>query len=653
MSYKKYKEAYKKAILIREFETLLLRLFAKGKIFGTVHTCVGQEFTPVILSKYLQEPDYWFSNHRGHGHFISYANQVKSLLAEMMGRTTGVSGGIGGSQHLHYKNFYSNGIQGGMTPIAAGTALVNKFKGNKGVSVVFIGDGTLGEGLLYESLNFCGLWDLPVVFVLENNGYAQSTSTKQTIAGNIQKRVEGFGVAYRKSNIWDLDHLDQTFEEVVETARNGHAVFIEVECYRLNSHSKGDDNREDEEVNQKKNEDLLNGFFKAFPDEAAAIQSEVVAHLETLLEEIENDPLFEKQPKEVFIHNTEVKYRVLDEKDASNKRINELIYESLKAILSTHKDSFFIGEDIENVSEFTAKEYGGAFKVSKDLSTLFPGRVRNTPISEAALTGLGNGIAMAKSVGVVEIMFGDFTTLIFDQIFQHASKFAKMYGKTLDLPLIVRTPMGGRRGYGPTHSQSIEKIFLGIPSVNVVALNTFVNPELIFSNIVDKHPKPTLVIENKVDYTKTLADKKIKGFAYELSEEDFPTLRISPDLKRTFADLTVFCYGGMLSEVLAAADELANQDVLVEIICPTLISPFNAHQVVESVKKTQRLFVVEEGSDFASLSAEVISFVQESTPNKIITGKMGNNNIIPCSKPGEAFLLPGKDQIIREILNLV
>ncbi|MDR0972566.1 MAG: thiamine pyrophosphate-dependent dehydrogenase E1 component subunit alpha, partial [Prevotellaceae bacterium] len=188
-----YREDIKKAILIRRFETRLLNLFAEGKLNGTVHTCVGEELTPVLLSKYVSDEDWFLSNHRGHGHFIAKTGQVKELMAEMLGRTTGISHGYGGSQHLFTKGFISNGIQGGMTPVAAGMALAMKLSDSQQIAVSFIGDGTLGEGIIYEAFNLCGIWQLPVLYVLENNHYAQSTSSKQTLSGDIRTRVEGFG----------------------------------------------------------------------------------------------------------------------------------------------------------------------------------------------------------------------------------------------------------------------------------------------------------------------------------------------------------------------------------------------------------------------------------------------------------------------------
>ena len=143
-----YVEEIKKAIFIRRFETRLLRLFSEGRINGTVHTCVGEELNPVFLCKYIQDGDYFLSNHRGHGHFIARTGMIYELMAEMMGRTTGISHGYGGSQHLLTDGFLSNGIQGGMTPVAAGIGLSYKLDNKNNIAVSFLGDGTMGQGSL-------------------------------------------------------------------------------------------------------------------------------------------------------------------------------------------------------------------------------------------------------------------------------------------------------------------------------------------------------------------------------------------------------------------------------------------------------------------------------------------------------------------------
>ena len=186
---------YERMLFIRRFEETLLDLFSQGKLVGTTHTYIGQEANGVGIIDHLEpERDVVFSNHRCHGHYLAFTDDAFGLLSEVMGKATGTCGGKGGSQHLCRGNFYSNGVLGSIVPVATGIALAEKRKGTGAVSTVFLGDGTLGEGVTYESLNMASLWKLPVLFVVENNHYAQSTPVELQLAGSIAARAGAFGV---------------------------------------------------------------------------------------------------------------------------------------------------------------------------------------------------------------------------------------------------------------------------------------------------------------------------------------------------------------------------------------------------------------------------------------------------------------------------
>lgn len=643
---------YKSARIIRDFEELLLKLFSQGKLNGTVHTCVGQEVIPVLLAENTTTEDVYISNHRGHGHYISKTGDVKGLLFELLGKKRGCSGGYGGSQHLYKeKEFYSNGIQGGMTPVAAGIAMAKKNLGEKGIVVQFIGDGTLGEGLLYETMNCAKIFQLPLLIILENNGYAQSTSFKQTFGGDLAKRVEGFGFKYFNGNIWELDKLGSIINQGVKLTREFTPVFIEINCYRLNSHSKGDDNRDIEEINNFIKLDPINVFENQFPDEAIKVKTEHDLLLNSLLENaLEEESLFNVSSETISLKMEGMKFNNYNnDENLLNKRYNELIYESFINQIQREPYTVFLGEDIQNKTQFTSKDYGGAFKVTKNLSDL-SNYVYNTPISEAAITGIGIGLSLFGVSCVVEIMFGDFMTLTFDQILQHASKFQGMYGQRIKMPFILRTPMGGRRGYGPTHSQSLEKHFLGIFGVNVIALNYRLNPDDIYKKIF-KNQIPTIVIENKIDYTRYLQKDLIITHDYFISNDDFPVILIKP--KHTKPSVSILCYGGTLFDIEnAASDLLIYHEIAVEIICYSEISNCNLTPIYDSVITTRKLITIEEGSSFAAFGSEVISqlITKGSKIEKMI--RIGNAEIIPSSYEAELNLLPSKEKIISEILKM-
>jgi TPP-dependent pyruvate/acetoin dehydrogenase alpha subunit len=240
---------YRRMQFIRRFEESVLELFERGLLNGTTHACIGQEANAVAIAEHLGDHDHIFSNHRCHGHFLALTGDALGLIAEIMGKPEGVCGGIGGSQHLCAPGFMSNGIQGGIVPSAAGIALAKHLDGGAGLSVVFIGDGTLGEGATYETLNLASLWKLPLVIVLEDNGWAQSTPSSANLAGSIRDRFAAFGILVFEIDSTDVEELDAVVGRAMAAARTREGpVATVIHTYRLCHHSKNDDNRPADEV---------------------------------------------------------------------------------------------------------------------------------------------------------------------------------------------------------------------------------------------------------------------------------------------------------------------------------------------------------------------------------------------------------------------
>jgi TPP-dependent pyruvate/acetoin dehydrogenase alpha subunit len=240
---------YRKMYLIRAFETKILDLFSAGELTGTTHTCLGQEANAVGIISQLLENDIIFSNHRCHGHYLARFDDPKRLMAELMGKETGVCGGIGGSQHIHGTNFYTNGVQGGIVPVCAGMALAQKIKKDHSIAVVFIGDGTLGQGVVYETLNIASLWSLPLLIVVEDNCYAQFTPTTLEQSGSLVKRAAGFGIDSSEMQTTDVIDLFSEAERIIQFVReNCRPFWWVIHTYRLGPHSKGDDLRDPQEI---------------------------------------------------------------------------------------------------------------------------------------------------------------------------------------------------------------------------------------------------------------------------------------------------------------------------------------------------------------------------------------------------------------------
>jgi len=284
---------YRSMLLIRCFEERLLAEFSTGKLLGTTHTYIGQEADAVGIFSATKPEDVIFSNHRCHGHFLAYGGDPYRLAAELMGKSTGLVGGRGGSQHIHWRNFYSNGIQGGIVPVATGMALAEKIKTTGNIAVVFIGDGTLGEGILYESLNLSALWKLPILFVLEDNHFAQTTPVEKGVAGTMAGRFAAFGIKTWERDTTDVLEVRSATREAIAVVRAGNEpAGLILHTHRFSAHSKGDDPRSPEELARIRQFDPLTIHRKRLTaDECAKAEGEAADIIEDAFKRAEADPL--------------------------------------------------------------------------------------------------------------------------------------------------------------------------------------------------------------------------------------------------------------------------------------------------------------------------------------------------------------------------
>jgi pyruvate/2-oxoglutarate/acetoin dehydrogenase E1 component len=316
---------------------------------------------------------------------------------------------------------------------------------------------------------------------------------------------------------------------------------------------------------------------------------------------------------------------------------------------------YLLGEDILD-------PYGGAFRVTKGLSTAFSARVITTPVSEASITGLATGMAMRGLRPILEIMFGDFLTLCSDQIINSACKFSWMYNNQVTVPLVIRTAMGGRRGYGPTHSQTLEALFLNVPGLTMVAPSHFHDPGQLLRAAVLNIDTPVLFIEGKLLYPQRLQLPDGKNrvghfFAKNLvnHSRDFPTVLLSL-AEDGPPDVTLIVYGTMATLAAEAAFNLFMQEeIVVEIVIPSLIKPLPLSDILPSVRNSTRTVIAEEGVRYSGWGAELASRIQESTFD-ILTKPIARigawETPIPSSRPLEDQVLAQVEDIeeaIREI----
>ena len=346
--------------------------------------------------------------------------------------------------------------------------------------------------------------------------------------------------------------------------------------------------------------------------------------------------------------------------------LNSALYQAL----ATDKRVILLGEDLLD-------PYGGAFKVTQGLSTDFPNRVLTTPISEAGIVGVATGMALRGLRPVVEIMFGDFLTLIADQVINHAVKFHWMYNHQVTVPLVIRSPMGGRRGYGPTHSQTLEKYFLGVPGLRVLAPCSLVDPGNILLQAILEGDHPTLFIENKLLYPLTVADSAVwdefqisaseaqpnkQGFSLSESEDLYESQKSFHAPTYTLSlrgapspSITLTTYGYMAELARQAALRLAYEfEIFVELVIPIQLSPFNLGVLFESVNRTRKLLTVEEGTHDLGWGAEVLARAAETSGvNLDVASRLAAVNLpIPASGSLEAEVLPSVDHVVDRCLEI-
>lgn len=347
----------------------------------------------------------------------------------------------------------------------------------------------------------------------------------------------------------------------------------------------------------------------------------------------------------------------------------ESLNRALHKTMNSDEGVYVIGEDILD-------PYGGAFRVTRGLSTEFPERTITSPVSEAGIIGIATGMALRGLRPVVEIMFGDFLTLAADQLINHIAKFRYMYNDQVSLPLVIRTPMGGRRGYGPTHSQSLEKIFVGSPGLRILAPSTLIDPGELLLQAILKDDDPVLFIENKVMYsrmvqsneewddfsiTARVREPKSKMKAEKNTDSIFMTDDYAPAIHLKIRDApapfaSIATYGHMADLCRLAILELAYEhEIFADLVVFSQISPFWIDPILDAVNLSKRLLIVEEGTRTLGWGAEIIAGTAEiiGLELKSVARIAAKDLPIPASVTLEKRVLPAVDDIIGSIKMMV
>ena len=593
-------EMYRRMRRIRRFEERASDLYKATEIPGFLHLSIGQEASAVGACWPLGPRDGITSTHRGHGHVLAKGLDSASMMAELMGKEAGTCHGRGGSMHIADPGlgiYGANGIVGAGLPIAAGVATAAKLRAAGDVVVAFFGDGAVAQGMFHEAVNLAAVWDLPVVFLCENNHYSEFSPEAEQHRAPLSARAAGYGIEYQHVDGNDVLAVAQTMTGIVARLRaGGGPVLLEAETYRWHGHYEGDPERyrSPEEVAAAKQTDPLliarqhlaiAGVDVALTD---AIDEEIDKEIEAAIEQARSAP--EPAP-ETLQHFVSAPRPALPEPapipgDAEVFRSMDAVRLALERELAADPDVFVAGIDVG--------AGGNVFGLTRGLAQAFPGRVRDTPISESAIVGLAVGAAMAGMKPVVEVMYMDFLGVCLDMLLNQAAKLRFMTGGRAVLPLVVRTQFGAGRSSGSQHSQSLEAMLAHIPGLTVVMpANPADTYGLLRAAIQD--PNPVVFIENRLQY----------GLKAPRPSAEYLVPLGKAKVVRPGTDVTIVSWSRMVQDCLAAADQLATEGVSVEVIDLRTISPLDRETVLTSLAKTSRLVIAHEAVRDFGVGAEL------------------------------------------------
>ncbi|MBL7490028.1 dehydrogenase E1 component subunit alpha/beta [Frankia sp. AgB1.9] len=611
-------ELYRRMRLIRRFEERASVLYRDSQIPGFLHLSIGQEASAVGACWPLDDRDVITSTHRGHGHCIAKGLDVTEMFAELMGRETGTNRGRGGSMHIADPRrgiFGANGIVAAGLPIAAGAATAAQLRASGGVVVAFFGDGAVGQGMFHEAVNLASVWDLPVIFLCENNHYAEFSPAADQSRSSLADRAQGYGIRYAHVDGNDVVAVAQAMSRHVRDMRLGaRPLLFEAETYRWHGHYEGDPEayRDVAEVDTWKARDPLVVLARRMaPTQVAAIDREIDEQIEKAVAAASEAPEPEPETLHHFVSSPREAVAEPPAPTGEIFRTMDAVHEALDYELGHDPDVFVAGIDVG--------AGGNVFGLTRKLAARYPGRVRDTPISESAVIGTAVGAAMAGMRPVVEVMYLDFIGVCLDQIMNQAAKLRFMSGGAVSLPLVIRTQFGAGRSSGSQHSQSLEALLAHIPGLTVVMPSTPAETYGLLRAAI-RDPNPVIFIENRLLYGR-------KG---PRPEPDALVPLGKAAIRRPGTDVTLVSYSRMVNDCLTAAEQLAAEGISVEVIDLRTIAPLDYETVLASLARTNRLVIAHEavtpfgvGAELAAaavregfwtLDAPVIRVGAEATP---------------------------------------
>lgn len=609
---------YRQMARIAETDRRIVQGLAAGDLQFQYYPAGGQEAIAATIMSLLNPDDLAVTTYRVIHDIVAKGTPIREILAEMYGRETGTCKGKGGPMHLTAPDsglMVTTGIVGAGAPIANGIALAEQMRGTGRVTVCSFGDGAANIGAVHEALNMAALWSLPVIFVCQNNLYAEYTSFEaSTKSSSIAARAEGYGMAGERCDGRDPAELHPAAERAIVRARSGEGpTLLECVAPRLQGHAFGSDTEhmDQERLRADRADAPMATVRRRLLEDGLASEADLAAIEAEAKQEVDDAEAFARESQapepnelttDVFADDALLPYAERDAPtstapSAASRKISfgEAVNDAMFLALERDDDVFLLGEDIQDPS-------GGIVKATIGLSSRFGlDRVRPTPISEQAIVGAAIGAAMRGMKPLAEIMVNDFAMVAMDQIANHAAKLRYMSGGRTAVPLTIRMLSAGNVGsFGAQHSQSLEAWFAHTPGLKIVMPSTAYDAKGLLLSCIDD-PDPCIQIEAMRCF-----------FAPGEVPEGHYTVPLGiAATRREGKDLTIVSYSWGMQEAEAATGLLVDAGHDIELIDLRSIVPLDYAAVQRSAAKTGRVLIVHPAVEFGGFGAELAAKLQQ------------------------------------------